>query len=73
MMCSGAIVFLDSFSHISFASDERRWMNSTVKKGVNIDTGWMLRRIVLPTQHSITRFRVSFAHVTSSGNNSKPP
>ena len=29
MMCSGAIVFLDSCSHISFASDEIRWMNST--------------------------------------------
>jgi len=37
MMCSGAMVFLDSFSHISFASEERRWMNSTAGKEVNID------------------------------------
>ena len=72
MMCSGALVFLDSFSHISFASDERRWMNSTAGKEVNIDATWILRILVLPTQHSITRSRVSFAHVTSSGNNSKP-
>ncbi len=28
-MCSGAIVFFDSFSEISFASDEMRVMNST--------------------------------------------
>ena len=72
MMCSGAMVFLDSFSHISFASDERRWMNSTAGKEVNIDATWISRILVLPTQHSITRSRVSFAHVTSSGNNSKP-
>ena len=28
MMCSGAIVFFDSCSHISFASDEIKWINS---------------------------------------------
>lgn len=28
MMCSGEIVFFDSLSHISFACDETRWMNS---------------------------------------------
>ena len=28
MMCSGAIVFFDSCSHISFASEEIKWMNS---------------------------------------------
>jgi hypothetical protein len=31
-MWSGAIVFLDSFSQISFASDETRWMNSTARR-----------------------------------------
>lgn len=71
IMCSGAMVFLDSFSHISFASDERRWMNSTAEEEVNVNATEMLRILVLPTQHSITRSRVSFAHATSSGNNSK--
>ena len=28
MICSGAIVFLLSFSQISFASEDTRWMNS---------------------------------------------
>ena len=28
-MCSGAIVFFDSFSEISFASEDMRVMNST--------------------------------------------
>lgn len=28
MMCSGAIVFFDSCSHISFASEDTRCMNS---------------------------------------------
>ena len=70
-MCSGAMVFLDSFSHISLASDERRWMNSMAEKEVNINATEILGILVLPTQHSITRSRVSFAHVTSSGNSSK--
>ena len=72
MICSGAMVFLDSFSHTSFASDERRWMNSAAKTEVNTDVTWIIKTLFLPTQHSITRSRVSFAHATSSGNNSKP-
>jgi len=45
-------------------------MNSTAKKVVNINSTETLGILVLPTQHSITRSRVSFAHATSSGNNS---
>lgn len=47
-------------------------MNSTAKQEVNINITEILGILVLPTQHSITRSRVSFAHVTSSGSNSKP-
>ena len=71
-MCSGAMVFLDSFSHISFASDESRWINSVAGHDVNINATEVLKFLVLPTQHSITRSRVSFAHVTSSGKSSRP-
>jgi hypothetical protein len=59
IMCSGAMVFLDSFSHISFASEERRWMNSTPKKGVNINaTGIPIFFSLTYTtfNHQISRF-----------------
>jgi len=46
-------------------------MNSMAEQEVNINATQVLRILVLPTQHSITRSRVSFAHVTSSGNSSK--
>ena len=46
-------------------------MNSTAGQRVNTNATAALRILVLPTQHSITRSRVSFAHVTSSGNNSR--
>jgi len=46
-------------------------MNSMVKQEVNINATEILGFLVLPTQHSITRSRVSFAQVTSSGNSSR--
>jgi len=45
-------------------------MNSTAEMVVNTTATEISGILVLPTQHSITRSRVSFAHVTSSGNNS---
>ena len=47
-------------------------MNSTAEQEVNIGATEISRVSVLPTQHSITRSRVSFAHATSSGSNSEP-
>ena len=46
MMCSGAMVFLDSFSHISFASDESRWINSAAGHDVNINATEVLKFLV---------------------------
>jgi hypothetical protein len=68
MICSGAIVFLDSCSQISFASDEIRCMNSCGhKSGKGLDRK---SRHASPTQHSMTRSLVSFAHTMSLGSSS---
>jgi len=69
MICSGAIVFFDSCSHISFASEEIKWMNSS--NMCELQRGREDRWRCSPTQHSMTRSRVSFAHVTSAGRSSK--
>lgn len=69
MICSGAIVFLLSASHISLASEDIKWMNSTTKSSVHqIYQGHLCRRS--PTQHSMTRSRVSFAQTISLGSSS---
>lgn len=37
-ICSGEIVFRDSLSHISFACDAMRWMNSTQEVELALST-----------------------------------
>jgi len=90
MICSGAIVFLDSSSQTSFASEAIKWINSVAgfdfefrlrKEGQRRrreKTEWSVLvqaktrfEPCSPTQHSMTRSRVSFAHVTSFGRSSK--
>jgi hypothetical protein len=67
------MVFLLSCSHISFASDEIRWINSICALGQSLDVRTEIwRDYDVPTQHSIIKSRVSFAHETSSGSNSTP-
>lgn len=68
-MCSGAMVFLDSCSHISLASDEIKWMNSS-KWLASMEAGEGTGIGRLPTQHSITKSRVSLAQTTSLGSSS---
>jgi hypothetical protein len=66
-MWSGAIVFFDSFSQMSFASDEIRWMNSAARSTWLAQGG---KEAKSPTQHSMTISRVSFEHVMSFGSSS---
>lgn len=69
MMCSGAMVFFDSCSHISFASLLRRCINSTDPL-VFVMREREQRERDVPTQHSMIKSLVSFAQVISLGNNS---
>jgi hypothetical protein len=72
-MCSGAMVFLFSCSHISFASEDIRWMNSAMNSMCWSVFKAMAMKVnqCSPTQHSITKSRVSLAHTTSLGNSSR--
>lgn len=58
-MCSGAMVFLFSCSHISFASEDIKWMNSamifSVIKAVDGNEGRLLFTYTT-FYHQITRF-----------------
>ena len=68
MICSGAIVFFDSASQISLASEDIRWMNSGREAQSRVTD--QREQSALPTQHSIIKSRVSFAHVMSLGSSS---
>lgn len=68
MICSGAIVFLDSCSQISFASDEIKCINSSGNrsgKGIHEEN-----MHASPTQHSMMRSLVSLAQTMSFGSSS---
>lgn len=73
-ICSGNIVFFESFSHISFASDAIANTNSRMEEEVHqqeLKGNRYQDRKLIPLQHSVIKSLTSFEQVKFFGINSK--